>query len=60
MVTFYCDCDFLFLDDIKELFDLADPKYAAMVVKHDYKPKARYKDGWSNPVVHIPERTGVL
>ena len=51
--SLYCDCDFLFLDDIQELFDLADPKYAAMVVKHDYKPKGRYKmDGrfqWSYP-----------
>lgn len=41
--SLYCDCDFLFLDDIKELFDLADPKYAAMVVKHDYKPKSNTK-----------------
>ena len=35
------------------MFNLADPKYAAMVVKHDYKPKGRYKmDGrfqWSYP-----------
>ena len=31
------------MDDIKELFDLADPKYAAMVVKHDYKPKSNTK-----------------
>ena len=41
--SLYCDCDFLFLNDIKELFDLADPKYAAMVVKHDYKPKSNTK-----------------
>lgn len=41
--SLYCDCDFLFLDDVKKLFDLADPKYAAMVVKHDYKPKSNIK-----------------
>ena len=41
--SLYCDCDFLFLDDIQELFDLADSKYAAMVVKHDYKPKSNTK-----------------
>ena len=41
--SLYCDCDFLFTEDVKELFDLADPKYAAMVVKHDYKPKSNTK-----------------
>lgn len=39
----FCDCDFLFLEDVKELFDLADDKYAVMVVKHDYKPEAGEK-----------------
>lgn len=29
-----CDSDFLFLGDVKELFALADPKYAVMVVQH--------------------------
>lgn len=32
----FCDCDFLFLDDIERLWDLRDERYAAMVVKHDY------------------------
>lgn len=34
----FCDCDFLFLADIAELFDMADPDKAVMVVKHDHKP----------------------
>jgi len=34
----FCDCDLLFLEDINNLFDLADEKYAVMCVKHDYTP----------------------
>jgi hypothetical protein len=30
----YCDCDFLFRAPVEELFALADPRYAVMVVKH--------------------------
>jgi hypothetical protein len=30
----FCDCDVLFHSDIAELFALADPKFAVMVVKH--------------------------
>lgn len=30
----FCDADFLFLADVKELFALADPACAAMVVQH--------------------------
>lgn len=32
------DCDVLVRRDINELFDLADPTKAVMVVKHDYRP----------------------
>jgi len=39
----FCDCDIIFVTDIKELFDQADDKYAVMVVKHDYKPKNTVK-----------------
>ena len=39
----FCDCDFLFLEDVQQLFSLADPKYAVMVVKHDYRPKNKKK-----------------
>ena len=35
----YCDCDFLFLSDICEVFDLCDDRYAVMCVKHNYHPK---------------------
>ena len=34
----FCDCDIIFVDDIQELFSLADDKYAVMVVKHNYTP----------------------
>ena len=32
----FVDCDFLFLRDANQLFDLADDKYAVMVAKHEY------------------------
>ena len=35
----FCDCDLLFLEDVDQLFSLADNKYAVMCVQHDYKPK---------------------
>ena len=39
----FCDCDFLWLCDIKEIFDMADKKYAVMCVQHDYKPTEEIK-----------------
>lgn len=39
----FCDCDFLWLDDVHELFSMCDDRYAVMVVKHDYKPKDTIK-----------------
>jgi len=35
----YCDCDFLFLSDVCEVFNLCDDKYAVMCVQHDYHPE---------------------
>lgn len=35
----FMDCDFLWLCDIKEVFDLFDPNYAVQVIKHNYLPK---------------------
>ena len=35
----FCDCDIIFLEDINNLFDLRDDKYAIMCVHHDYTPK---------------------
>lgn len=32
----FVDCDFLFQTDANKLFELADDRYAVMVVKHDY------------------------
>jgi lipopolysaccharide biosynthesis glycosyltransferase len=39
----FCDCDFIFLEDIQELFDLCDDQYAVMVCKHDYIPTNNIK-----------------
>ncbi|EPS61659.1 hypothetical protein M569_13136, partial [Genlisea aurea] len=39
----FVDCDFLYLNDIKELIDLVDHKYAIMCVQHDYVPKETTK-----------------
>ena len=33
----FCDCDIIFLEDIKNLFDQADDRFAVMCVQHDYK-----------------------
>lgn len=35
----YCDCDFLFRDDIRGLYDLVDDRFAVLVVPHDHVPK---------------------
>jgi lipopolysaccharide biosynthesis glycosyltransferase len=37
-IALFCDCDFIFLEDIQGIFDLYDDKYSAMVCKHDYIP----------------------
>jgi hypothetical protein len=34
----FCDCDFLWLGDVAELFALADERYAVMCVQHDHRP----------------------
>lgn len=34
----FCDCDFLFKDDVQKLFALRDDSKAVMVVKHEYDP----------------------
>ena len=39
----FCDSDFLWLEDISKLFDLADNRYAVQVVKHDYTPRFKQK-----------------
>lgn len=39
----YCDCDFLWLDDIRKLIALADERYAAMCVHHDHRPTEAMK-----------------
>ena len=34
----FCDCDFLWLADVGELFAYADPEKAVFCVQHDYRP----------------------
>lgn len=37
--SLFMDSDMIFLSDIKQLFALADPKYAVMCVKHNHTPR---------------------
>ena len=39
----FCDSDIVFLEDVDNLFALADDSKAVMVVQHDYKPKPGMK-----------------
>ncbi|MSO64484.1 MAG: hypothetical protein EXQ85_01545 [Alphaproteobacteria bacterium] len=39
----FCDCDFLWLADVADLFALADPRYAVMCVQHDHRPPEKIK-----------------
>lgn len=39
----FCDCDFLFLNDVAELFKDLDNSKAVYCVKHDYAPKEKHK-----------------
>lgn len=39
----FMDCDMMVVDDIKNLWDLRDDKYAVMCVKHEHKPKEDIK-----------------
>ena len=35
----FIDCDFLYMTDIRKLFQLRDDRYAVMCAQHDYTPK---------------------
>ena len=39
----FCDCDFLFLDDVAKLFEGLSNDKAVYCVQHDYKPKEKHK-----------------
>ena len=39
----FCDCDFLWLADIKALLDLIDDRYAVMCIHHDHRPPEEWK-----------------
>ena len=47
----FCDSDIIFIENIKELFDQADDKYAVICAQHDYTPKEGIKmDGQTQTV----------
>jgi lipopolysaccharide biosynthesis glycosyltransferase len=51
----FCDCDFLWLDDVKNLIDQVDDQYAVMLVKHEYRPQNSIKmDG--KPQTYYPRK----
>lgn len=53
--SLFCDCDFLWLCDINELFNLCDDRYAVSVVKHNYQPINKTKmDG--QPQINYPRK----
>ncbi len=39
----FCDCDFLFFEDILKIFNSLDQKKAIYCVQHDYTPKEKHK-----------------
>lgn len=39
----FCDCDFLWLSDIAQLVEIADPSKAVMCVHHDHQPSEGFK-----------------
>jgi lipopolysaccharide biosynthesis glycosyltransferase len=39
----FVDCDFVFVSDIRELFQQMSSKFAVQVVKHNYKPENKIK-----------------
>ena len=39
----FCDCDFLFLEDISKLFENISENKAVYCVQHDYSPKEKHK-----------------
>jgi hypothetical protein len=51
----FCDCDFLWLENIEKLLELKNDKYAVMCVKHNYKPLNKIKmDG--KVQLHYPRK----
>ena len=41
--TMFTDCDIIFLEDVQNLFDLRDDKFAIMCAKHEYEVKESVK-----------------
>ena len=47
----FCDCDFIFLEDVSKLTENLDESKAVYCVKHDYAPKEKHKmDGQKQSV----------
>ena len=43
----FMDCDMLVRCNLARLFELADDRYAVMVVKHQHEPSNTVKNGWA-------------
>lgn len=41
--SLFCDSDFLFLENVEELFNYRDDNKSVLVVKHNYVPKSKIK-----------------
>ena len=39
----FCDCDFIFLEDVSQIINNLDESKAVYCVKHDYTPKEKHK-----------------
>jgi lipopolysaccharide biosynthesis glycosyltransferase len=69
--SLFLDCDMMLRTDVAELFALADPQKAVMVVKHEYTPSTETKylgavqyryprKNWSSVMLFNNARCGVL
>jgi len=69
--SIFMDCDMLVLDDIANLYDMRDDRYAVMVVKHDHvpteevkfldQPQSKYrKKNWSSVMLFNNAKCSVL
>lgn len=48
----FVDCDFLFLEDVRNLFDKKSDKFAIMCAKHDYQPSNQMKMDGKQQIVY--------
>ena len=49
----FCDCDFIFLNDVKNLMENLDTSKAVYCVKHDYTPKEKHKMDGQKQTIYL-------